>query len=128
MEVSSQLHGLAALLPGNIPDIYCRGDSFGSRACFETQSKRTVSVPAGKRTVILPTSTATHCSHPRNVQHRLSLYGSSVLMLDLGRFFSFLILYTVAETLWTGDQPVVRPLPTHSTAQTQNKRRHPCLE
>jgi hypothetical protein len=23
---------------------------------------------------------------------------------------------------WTGDQPVVRPLPTHRTAQTQTKR------
>jgi hypothetical protein len=29
----------------------------------------------------------------------------------LGRFFSFLILYTVDRTLPTGDQPVARPLP-----------------
>jgi hypothetical protein len=45
-------------------------------------------------------------------------------------FFSFLILYTVGRTPWTGDQPVVRPLPIHRTSQTQNKHtqyRHPCL-
>jgi hypothetical protein len=51
----------------------------------------------------------------------LSIYGSTALV-DLGRFFSFLNLYTVGETLWTGDQPVARPLPTHRTTQTQNKR------
>jgi hypothetical protein len=32
--------------------------------------------------------------------------------------FSFVILYTVGWTPWTGDQPVARPLPTHRT-QTQ---------
>jgi hypothetical protein len=41
--------------------------------------------------------------------------------LNFGRFFSFLILYTVGRTPWTGDQPVTRSLPTHRT-QTQNKR------
>jgi hypothetical protein len=43
-------------------------------------------------------------------------------LLDLGRFFSFLILHTVGRTPWTGDQAVARPLPTHRTTQTQNKR------
>jgi hypothetical protein len=38
------------------------------------------------------------------------------------RLFSFLIPYTVGRTPWTGDQPVERPLPTHRTTQTQNKR------
>jgi hypothetical protein len=42
--------------------------------------------------------------------------------LDPGRFFSFLILYTVGRTPWTGDQPVVRPLPIYRIAQRQNKR------
>jgi hypothetical protein len=42
--------------------------------------------------------------------------------LDLGLFFSFLILYTISRTPWTGDQPVARPVPTHRTTQTQNKR------
>jgi hypothetical protein len=48
----------------------------------------------------------------------LSLYGSMVLV-HLGRFFSFLILYTTGRTTWTGDHPVVRPLPTHRTIQTE---------
>jgi hypothetical protein len=39
-----------------------------------------------------------------------------------GSFFGFLILYRVGRTPWTRDQPVWRPLPTHRTAQTQNKR------
>jgi hypothetical protein len=40
------------------------------------------------------------------------------------RFVSlqFLILKTVGRTPWRGDQPVTRPLPTHRTIQTQNKR------
>jgi hypothetical protein len=45
----------------------------------------------------------------------LSLYGPTVLLLDLGRFFSFLILYTVSRTPWTVRQPVARPLLTHRT-------------
>jgi hypothetical protein len=36
-------------------------------------------------------------------------------LLDLGRFFSFLILYTVGRTPWMGDRPVARPLPAHRT-------------
>jgi hypothetical protein len=32
--------------------------------------------------------------------------------------FSFLILHTVGRTPWTGDQNVARPLPTHTTTQT----------
>jgi hypothetical protein len=43
-------------------------------------------------------------------------------LLGLGRFFSFLIFYTVGRAPWTGDQPTARPLPAHRTAQTQNKR------
>jgi hypothetical protein len=42
-------------------------------------------------------------------------------LLDLCRFFSFLIFYTVGRIPWTGDHPVARPLPAHKTAQTQNK-------
>jgi hypothetical protein len=37
--------------------------------------------------------------------------------------FQFLNLYTVGRTPWTGDQSVARPLSTHTTAQTQNKRK-----
>jgi hypothetical protein len=35
--------------------------------------------------------------------------------LDLGRFFSFLILYTVGRTPWTRHQPFARPLPTQTS-------------
>jgi hypothetical protein len=37
----------------------------------------------------------------------------------LATFFRFLILYTVGRTFWTGDQPVARPLPTHTPTQTE---------
>jgi hypothetical protein len=47
----------------------------------------------------------------------LSIYGFTVLFLDLDCFFSFLILFTVCRISRTGDQPVTRPLPR----QTQNK-------
>jgi hypothetical protein len=43
-------------------------------------------------------------------------------LLDLGRFFSFLIFHTVGRTRWVGDQPVTRLLPAHRTTQIQNKR------
>jgi hypothetical protein len=49
----------------------------------------------------------------------ISIYGSTVLLLDLGRFFNFLVLYIIGMPPWTGDQPVARPLPTHRTKQTQ---------
>jgi hypothetical protein len=52
----------------------------------------------------------------------LSIYGSTALV-DLGQFLIFFIFCTVDRTTWTSDQPVARPLPTHRTAQTQNKRR-----
>jgi hypothetical protein len=51
----------------------------------------------------------------------LSIYGSTALV-DLGRLFTSLILYTVGRTPWTGDQSVARPLTTHRTTQGQNKR------
>jgi hypothetical protein len=52
----------------------------------------------------------------------LWLYSS----LSLGTFLSFLILYRVYRTPWTGDQPLTRPLPRRRI--TQNKLRHRCLE
>jgi hypothetical protein len=51
----------------------------------------------------------------------LSIYGSRALV-GLGRFFNFLILYTGGRTPLTGNQPVPRPLSTHRTTPTQNKR------
>jgi hypothetical protein len=61
-------------------------------------------------------------SHSIQANNRTrSIYGSRALSL-LGRVSSFLI--------WTGDQPITRPLPTRTTTQTQNKSKHghPCLE
>jgi hypothetical protein len=40
-------------------------------------------------------------------------------LLNLGHFFSFLILFTVGRTPMTGDQPVARPPPIHRTTQTE---------
>jgi hypothetical protein len=40
----------------------------------------------------------------------------------LAAFFTFVILYKVGRTPWTGDQHVASPLSTHRTEQTQNKR------
>jgi hypothetical protein len=34
------------------------------------------------------------------------------------------LFYTDGSAPWTGDQPVARPLPTHRTSWTQNKRIH----
>jgi hypothetical protein len=55
---------------------------------------------------------------------------SEKTLLDLGRFFSFLIFYTVGRTPWKGDQPVSRPLPTHTGQHKHrtNAYRHPCLK
>jgi hypothetical protein len=50
------------------------------------------------------------------ISFSLRLYSPS----DLGRFFSFLILYIFGRTPWTGYRPVARPL----TTQTQNKSTH----
>jgi hypothetical protein len=61
-----------------------------------------------------------------------NLYSSDIISLslslslwlyspsDLGRFFSFLILYTVGRTPWTEDQPIARPLPcTQDSTNTE---------
>jgi hypothetical protein len=42
-------------------------------------------------------------------------------LLKLAAFSVSWSFYTVCRTPCTGDQPVVRPLPTHGATQTQNK-------
>jgi hypothetical protein len=54
--------------------------------------------------------------------HFFFFFYCSTVLVGLGRFFSFVILYTVGRAAWTSDQPVARPLPTHRPTQTQNKR------
>jgi hypothetical protein len=66
-------------------------------------------------------STAIRNGNADSVQTN-TIYGSAVLLLRLGSFFSFLILYTVGGTPWTGDQSVARWLPLDRTTRTQNKR------
>jgi hypothetical protein len=48
--------------------------------------------------------------------------GSTALLLDLYRFFGFLILYTVGRTLWTGGISSSQGRYLHRTTQTENKR------
>lgn len=73
--------------------------------------------------VILHTSRIIVCPTVSNLTSiiYLSVYGYTALLLDIGSFLSFLILYTVGRTSWMGDQPVARPLHTHRIAQTQNR-------
>jgi hypothetical protein len=58
---------------------------------------------------------------PAHPPIHLPTYGSTFLLLDLGRFFSFLILYRVGRTPWTGDH-----IEQHK--HRINAQRHPCLE
>jgi hypothetical protein len=53
----------------------------------------------------------------------ISICGSTALCWTLAAFSVSWSFYTVRRTPWTGDQPIARPLSTHGTAQTQNKRR-----
>jgi hypothetical protein len=63
-----------------------------------------------------------------SLPHTSSRFGTYLstgtsLPLASGSAAAILYTYTVGRTPWTGDQPVTRPLPTHGTAQIQNKRR-----
>jgi hypothetical protein len=61
-------------------------------------------------------SLRTNYSPQRPVTLLLWLYSP---LLGLGRFFSFLIFYTVGRTPWTGGQSFASPLPTHRITQTE---------
>jgi hypothetical protein len=56
-------------------------------------------------------------------------YGSTAVCWPW-TLFQFLNIYTVGRTPWTGDQPVAKPLPTHTEQHKHriNAHRHPCLE
>lgn len=53
---------------------------------------------------------------------RASPLSMALQAFGLWPLFTFLIFYTVDRTLWTGDQAVGRPLPTHRTTQTENRQ------
>jgi hypothetical protein len=61
--------------------------------------------------------------HSKRLHYVPAVYGSAALM-DLDRFFSFLIYYTVGRTPWAVDQPVTRPLPTHRINAHSRIRTH----
>jgi hypothetical protein len=61
-------------------------------------------------------------SFPPGKCQDLSIYGYTALYWALAAFSVSWSFYTVGRTTWTGVQPVARPLPTHRTTQTQNKR------
>jgi hypothetical protein len=52
---------------------------------------------------------------------RCCIHSSMALQPFVGSrpFFSFVILYTIGRTPWTGDQPVASPLITHRAAETE---------
>jgi hypothetical protein len=53
----------------------------------------------------------------------LFIHSSMALQLLVGPWPLFQFRNPIHDrTLWTEDQPVARPLPTHRTTQTQNKR------
>jgi hypothetical protein len=54
-------------------------------------------------------------THPPRPSVLPSIYRSTVLLLDLAHFFSFLILYKFGRTPWTGNQFVAGPLPNTNT-------------
>jgi hypothetical protein len=65
-------------------------------------------------------------TYKRWIHLHLRLYSP---LLDLGRFYSSLIFYTVGRTPWTGDRPVARPLMhTGEHKHRINAQRHPCLK
>jgi hypothetical protein len=89
---------------------------------FRVGTRRlTISMTKGQR--LVPQKHLLRTKHNNNYNNNPSIYlWLYSPLLDLGRFFSFLIFYTVGRTPWTGDQPVARPLSAHRTTQTQNKR------
>jgi hypothetical protein len=64
-------------------------------------------------------------THTHTQEYRIPTVVSMYLWLYMPYgpwpLFQFLHLDTVCRT-WTGDQPVARPLATHRTTQTHNKR------
>jgi hypothetical protein len=62
------------------------------------------------------------CIWDRVCSHVLSLkFIHSFINVSTASSYSF---YIDGRTPWTRDQPFARPLPTHRTTQTQNKRTH----
>jgi hypothetical protein len=68
------------------------------------------------------TKSFVHKYGPTFQELKTSIYGSTDFVGPWPFFFfSFLILYTVDKTHWTGDNPVAWPQPKHRYTRTQNK-------
>jgi hypothetical protein len=69
-----------------------------------------------------------HCIETIYLSICPSIYGSTTLV-DLGRLFSFLILYTVGRIPWMGISPLQgRYLDTGQPKHRINAQRHSCLK
>jgi hypothetical protein len=67
-------------------------------------------------------------SHPYGPPLTVTGIASLTKSLSLGRFFRFLILYTVGRTTLTGDQSVGRTIYTQDNTNIISAHRHPRLE
>jgi hypothetical protein len=70
--------------------------------------------------ISLPSYTSPHDRHFPSFFH--SSMAIHPLLGTLAAVFSFVIVYTVGRTPWTGDQPIAVSLSTHWRSQIQNKR------
>jgi hypothetical protein len=77
----------------------------------------TLYIEANHRTFWICSRNANYSSHPF-IHHGSTVLCGAWPLLQFCNLF-----YTDGRTLWTSDQPVARPLPTHRTTQTQNKRK-----
>jgi hypothetical protein len=97
---------------------------------IEILVKRILNLSGTSRSVLYKTTVFISDLWPLFLKVTVFIFTHMILLLDAWLFsislslwlcLSFLILYRVGRTPWTGDQPVARPLPIHRTRQTQNK-------
>jgi hypothetical protein len=102
------------------------------RNCVVQEDER---YPPPKKSITLPSDNDSFGIHNICLPTYLSIYLSLFIYLfvclsiylwlysrsmDLGRFFSFLVFYTVGRIPSTGDQPLTRPPPTHKHRTSEN--------
>jgi hypothetical protein len=88
-----------------------------SPAIISEQKHTRANEDRNKRNQLLPVTP------PSALLRYLSIY-LSIHSFGPWPLFQFLNSCKIGRTLWAGDQPVARPLPTHRI----NAHRHPCIE